>query len=286
MYSLPVREPSVLELNSGPACYGSGRAVLGLALSLALLVVAGCATQQQGAGPGVAPLRVGVTANCAPFIFKNGRDVVGLEAQFARDLGAALGRPVRFVHLRRRDQIPALAAGKADIIMSGLSATRERAALIAFTGPYLRTGQMALVRAPDLAKYFVPRDPSATPFRVLTSRGRIGVEVATSGERFVRGSCPRAKQVTYASSQRGAEALAAGKIDILVHDAPVVWWLATQNREAGLVPVPVYLTEELLTWGVRKDDTELLSACNAFLSDYRRNGDLDRVIKYWLPRTR
>src|SRR5215471_14493718 len=73
-----------------------------------------------------APLRVGVTPNFPPIIYKEGGQLAGAEVDFAQALGAELGRPIQFVELSWEDQIPALADGRIDIIMSSMSITRAR----------------------------------------------------------------------------------------------------------------------------------------------------------------
>ena len=58
--------------------------------------------------PDVNILRVGVTPNAPPLIFKQGNAIVGLEADFAREFAKYLGKSPRFVELEWEDQIPAL----------------------------------------------------------------------------------------------------------------------------------------------------------------------------------
>jgi polar amino acid transport system substrate-binding protein len=90
-------------------------------------------------------LRVGVTADAPPLIFKKGDAYAGLEAELAEELGRFLHKDVRFVEVPWEDQIQTLLDDRTDIIMSGISITPLREVLIAFSIPYFRTGQMALM---------------------------------------------------------------------------------------------------------------------------------------------
>src|SRR5580765_8042281 len=84
------------------------------------------------------PLRVGITPEYPPLVFRLPDGTNGLEIDFAKALGHELGRPVEFVVLRW-DQLPdALTDGKIDIIMSGMSVTKARQIRIRFSEPYLR----------------------------------------------------------------------------------------------------------------------------------------------------
>ena len=78
--------------------------------------------------------------------FKQGGELGGLEVEAARELGEQLGRPVEFIEVKWEDQIPALLAGRTDIVMSSMTSTPERRLRVAFSNPYLRVGQMMLIK--------------------------------------------------------------------------------------------------------------------------------------------
>ena len=224
-------------------------------------------------------LRVGVCANAPPLIFKQDRNIVGLEAELAGALAAEMGKTLRFVELKWNDLIPALLEKRIDIIMSGMSVTNTRQVRIAFSGPYLTVGQMALVRGEDVSKY-------RGAYSIIFSKGTVGTEKGTTGDFLVRQKFSKARRVSFDSPERAVTALIKGNIDILIHDAPVVWWLASEKESKGVSPVPAFLTEEHLAWGLRYEDTELLEKTNAFLTSWRDNGRLRNVIKKWMPYVR
>ena len=113
-------------------------------------LMAGCAqTTKPPAEPKVADaatLRVGVTTTSPPFVFKQAGEIVGLDADMAREFARFIGKTPRFVDLKWDDQIPALLENRIDIIMSGMSITNMRQMSIAFSQPYYRSGLMAMVR--------------------------------------------------------------------------------------------------------------------------------------------
>ena len=94
------------------------------------------------------PLRVGVSATREPFNFvdANGR-ITGHDAELSRRIGEKLGRPVEFQNMKFTALIPALQTGKIDIIITGMSATPERAKKIDFTQRYYELHQVLLVRS-------------------------------------------------------------------------------------------------------------------------------------------
>ena len=63
----------------------------------------------------------------------------------------------------------------------------------------------------------------------------------------------------------------------------MVLYLASENETKGLTVLYTFLKEEDLAWGVRKDNVGLLESANDFLQTFNEAGDLNKVIKYWIP---
>jgi len=229
-------------------------------------------------------LRVGVSTNAPPLIYRQGKEIVGLEAELARELAKHLGKSIQFVDLKWKDQIAALLDGRTDIIMSGMSITRKRQVRISFTTPYFKTGQMALVRREDKNRY--PKG-----FAGILGQSpvlKFGVVRATTGEKFVRQNFDQASRIrVYNTSREAMRALSTivlvNRIDILIHDGPILIMLAAEDESSKLAILPYYLTEEYLGWGIRKNDTELLASANAFIDMMKREGRLDTIVQRWIP---
>jgi polar amino acid transport system substrate-binding protein len=227
------------------------------------------------ASPDAAPLRVGVTPSFPPVIYKEGGKLVGVEVDFAKALGEELGRPIKLVELDWEDQIPGLAEGKTDVIMSSMSITQARSLRVNFCKPYLIVGQTVLVRREDAHKYMMGFPPIPP--------GTIGVIKGTTGDFLVQQEFSRTKRKTFTSPRDAAKALEKKKIDLFICDTPVVWWLSGMNESQGLVVVKVYLSSEQLAWAVRKSDPELLASVNNALEKLQKDGRALEIIKRWLP---
>ena len=247
---------------------------------LAAVIGGGCAGGQAPAT--VAPatpaqgsvLRIGVTPNYPPLIFKRAGVIVGIEADFAARLGEYLRRHIEFVELPWTTLIPALQQGRIDIIMSGMSVTPERGRAALFTEPYLRVGQMAIIRARDAARF-------GHPAALSRGRWRVGYEVGTTGARFVQDTLRQATGVSFPSADAGLRALRAGEIDVFIHDAPTAWRIA-EDREGILLGLYTPLTEEHLAWAVRMSDASLRQQLNAALSAWRQDGSLQAILDRWI----
>lgn len=92
-------------------------------------------------------LRFGTAAVNEPFSFRDGsRAVVGLDVEIASRVAARLGRKLEIVDMEFGAMIPALIAGKVDIIGACITITPERAKSVLFSNAYYTGGISALVR--------------------------------------------------------------------------------------------------------------------------------------------
>ncbi len=229
-----------------------------------------------GAEPSAARvLRVGVSAKSPPMIFKEAGRITGVEADLAEALGKELGRPVVFVDQDWEDLIDALCEDRVDIIMSAMSITPARRYRVAFTKPYLKVGQMALTRSGEKYNYLLN----------LASQAEhgVGLKAGTTADFLVRQEFPRLKRKYYKSGDEAAAALVKKKIHLFISDAPMVWHLAGLYETKGLTVMPLVLSQEELAWAVRRSDTQLLDAANAFLQKAQDSGELNRTFSKWMP---
>lgn len=224
------------------------------------------------------PLKVGIAPVYAPLATKEKGKLAGVEVDFANQLAKDLGVKVQFVEVAFSDLIPALLDKRVDVVMSGLSATKERAAQVAFCESYLQVGQMALIRKKDFSRL---RDPE----QMNTPESRVGVHADTTGSEYAHRELKQAKISEYPSVDKGVAALRAGEIDFFLHDAPTIWRI--RGREADkyqdLSGRYTPLTEEHLAWAVREDDPGLRDHLNATLEQWIDAGFVDRVLNRWIP---
>jgi polar amino acid transport system substrate-binding protein len=222
-----------------------------------------------------APLRVAVYPQAAPMIFKSGGKYTGIEADFARGLAAALGRPVEFVDCDWNNLISAVLDDKADIIMSGLSITGLRQVRVAFCFPYLRIGQVPLCRRGELALY-------GNNVSLYNIRGVVGVVAGTTADLLVHEQFSYAQRDTYPTLPDAVQGLLDKKADLVLTDFPLALWQSAEN-ESTLAVVPIFLTQEDLAWAVRKDDDALRAAANVYILQIKDNGQLTQIVRKWLP---
>jgi ABC-type amino acid transport substrate-binding protein len=77
-------------------------------------------------------------------------------------------------------------------------------------------------------------------------------------------------------------ALKQGRINMLVFDAPQVWWTAARE-EASLQSFPELLNNESLAWAISKNNTALLEEVNAIMGKWKEDGTGERIFQNWFP---
>jgi polar amino acid transport system substrate-binding protein len=237
--------------------------------------VATAQSQPDTTRPAAPPLRVGITPNYPPIAFQQEGTLRGLEPDLARALGQELGRPVVFVEHPWKALMPSLEAGEIDVIMSGMSITVARQRRVRFVQPYLRVGQMAIVRKADLIDL-------GSPELLYRTDRRVGFVAETTGETLVKSKIPKAQYVAVTSADEGLQALRQGQIDAFVHDAVTAWRVGDHESQDTIEGLFSPLTEEYLAWAVRKDDEALHSELNAVVAQWRRTGRFRDMFNKWL----
>jgi len=222
-------------------------------------------------------LRVGISPDYPPMIFKQGKKLAGLEFELANILARELDRLVKFLELRWDQQIPALMAGKTDIIMSGMSVTKARQVVrIDFTDYYLKSGLLAAMRIQDSPRYRNVKD-------IMDTSLPVGVVRNTTSEVFVKKNLTNASRIVVLSqADSGPLELKRRTIDLFVHDAPSIIWLVSKH-EADITGFWKPLNTEHLAWGVARGNDALLHEVNSILRKWKQDGTLNRVISRWLP---
>ncbi|MBW1883507.1 MAG: transporter substrate-binding domain-containing protein [Deltaproteobacteria bacterium] len=240
---------------------------------LATLVLTGCTTGTPDLRPS---LRVGIAPSYPPVLFEQEGEIVGIEADLARIMAEEIGRRLVFHRYSFPELLDALEHGEVDLAMGGLSITPERSRRVRFTEPYLQVGQLAVIRAQDIARL--------GRVRWIKRRGtKVGYERGTSGEDYVANRLPRSAAFAFDSVAEGIRSLRAGRIEYFIHDSPTIWRLAGDPAHRDLIGLYRPLTEEHLAWAVRRDDTTLHALLDSTISHWKREGLIEPILNRWIP---
>jgi membrane-bound lytic murein transglycosylase F len=197
------------------------------------------------------------------------RDELALAVAFARKLEL---RAVPVVISDRSELIPALRAGRGDVIIGSLAITPDRAEQILFTRPVRLVTQEVVVpkadrtirKLADLAgKTVTVRTSSSYASTLARLQSRVkGLEVKPARE--TEDTFDLIQKVA-----RGEEAVTVADSDILA---------AALTFEPGVKAAFTLVERDLIAWGVRKENPALKAAIDAFLVERALTGYKDRAV--------
>jgi len=215
----------------------------------------------------------------APFFMRDadGR-LDGLDVALARDIAGNLGVDVRFV----RDAatygglVDLVARGDADVVISLLSRTLERALRVSFTRPYAELHQALLINRLRTARLRPQNDPGAALNRAGV---RIGTIAGSAYMGFAANGFTEAEVVGYPSWVQAVGDLLAGNLDALLYDEIEVLSWQRENRSMSLYVKTVVLRErkDHIAMAVNWRDTHWREWLNLYLETITETGALERL---------
>src|SRR6201991_1048215 len=192
----------------------------------------------------------------------------GLDVEVARLIAKDWGLEFEHVPTTGASRIPALQTGKADLVISSLSYTAERAKVIDFSLGYavLRT----VIAAPK----------SVTVKKLADLDGKtVGTVRGTTHDTQLTKEGPKGmKLVRYEDDATEAQAFLSGQVDIFSTAEMVVSQLDKKNP-ARQVEIKFILDNFKLCVGVKKGEQRLLDEVNKWVLANIKNGKLNALNK-------
>jgi polar amino acid transport system substrate-binding protein len=225
------------------------------------------------------PLRIGVAATREPFSFvdKDGR-VTGHDGELARLIAQRLNRPIEFHNMKFMALIPALASGKIDMIVTGMTATDERRKSVNFTQSYFANAQVLLTRKPGAPAVAGGGGLELRSQDDLADK-RIGVMLGTVYDGYALQKWPKASIQNYQAFPDLVLALGTGKVDAILYDAEPLREILRERPDLTQFGPPLFT----LPMGIGfKKGNPLKEDFNRFLTEIRSNGVYDDMTTRWI----
>ena len=214
-------------------------------------------------------LVAGSSAEYPPFEYVADGKLVGYDVDMADEITRRMGVKVAWEKIDFKGIVAALTAKRVDVLITALTWTPERAERIAFSDPYFDAGIGAIT----------PQSSAIAKVEDLTGR-RVGVQLGSSGERYVRETVGSkvGQLLTYDSITLAINDLKNGRVDAVVNPLPVLRY-AVRN-DAGFRYTAVWDTR-VVGINTRLDDKELLAEINRHLRDLKSEGFLAKLETKW-----
>jgi polar amino acid transport system substrate-binding protein len=219
------------------------------------------------------PLRVGMELGYPPFEMRDEKgEPRGVSVDLARALADFLGRPLEIQNLPFDGLIPSLKTGKIDLILSSMTATEERARVIDFSDPYLKTGLCVLVGVKSEAKTITDLNQSGKT---------IVVKKGTTGHLYATKQLKAPTVLVLDKEGTGVLEVVQGKADAFIYDQMSIFshWKRNQGTTRALLDP---FQQESWAIGLPKG-SPLREKVNAFLKGYREAGGFEKLGERWLP---
>ena len=224
---------------------------------------------------------IGTEALYPPFeqFAADNKTIEGLDPDLGKALGEVLGIEVEFTHTAFDGLLTALDGGRFDLVMAGITDTKEREAIYDFVN-YFMTGQSIVVKKGNPSDIHGIADLCGKPVAVLkasTQEKLLGEfnENECAGNAIDIGSFPSDRDALM-QVQSGRSEAAFTQDAVGAYNAKTIGG-GTQfeigNSEA-LLPVPVGIV-------FRKDSTQLRDAFQAALKEVIANGAYDEILAKW-----
>ena len=225
-------------------------------------------------------LRIGCEATYPPFTFRDGGEIVGYDVDLAAVMCESLGVEPEFIDTQWSGVIPALYAGRFDIIMSSMSYRRERLEKVAFSIPYAEASQALLIRAEDADTIMSINDLSGKVLGVkLGSPGEM-MKPALEEEIAAAAGAGFSEVKIYDDHPAAYLALSQGSVDGVLNTLPTLGQVMKDRPGAYALVRPV----GQLNWAgiaARKEDPEIVEWLDSELTRLKGNGEIYALQEKW-----
>ena len=217
--------------------------------------------------PGV--LTMGTNATFPPYEYKDGDDVVGIDAEIAQALADKLGLKVKIVDMDFDSLIASVQSGKIDMSLACMTVTEERKQNVDFTDSYATGVQVIIVK----------EDSDIASADDLEGK-LIGVQQGTTGHLYCADDFGEENVIPYANGATAVQALLQGKVDCVVIDQEPAKAFVEAN--AGLKILETAYTTEDYAAAVSKDNPALTAALNSALQELKDDGTIQGILDKYI----
>ena len=205
-------------------------------------------------------------------------NLIGFEIDVGKRLGEDLGVEVNFIPTAWDGIIPALIAGKFDVIISGMTVTPKRNLTVNFSIPYAHSG-MRLVANKKMAEGKATLEDFNKSDVVYV--GRRG----STASQFLKRSFPKATGRFFDEDGQSFLEVVNGRATVTAgYDPTPATWLARYPGDL-VVPINKIFNQGAEAFALRKGDVDTLNVFNNWILLRWQDGFLQERNDYWF-RTR
>ncbi len=237
------------------------RTLLTAALTLGLAWSAGPAFAQE-------TIRAVTDATFPPMEFVKDGKRTGFDIELVEALAGAMGKKVEWIDIDFKGLVPALQAGRADIAVSAIYITPERAKVVDFTDPYYAGGLVVMTK----------KDGPIKTLKDLDGR-KVSVQVGTKSVNYLKEHYPSVQRVEVEKNQEMFNRVQSGRAEAAVTGKPAAKLFAQSTPD--LTVLADQITTEDYGIAVPKNKPELTRELNAALQKIKADGSYQAIVNKW-----
>ncbi|GBG95945.1 transporter substrate-binding domain-containing protein [Lactococcus termiticola] len=221
-------------------------------------------------------LKVGLQADYPPFEFQslqNGKNqIVGSDIDLANAISKKLGVKLEIVNMSFNNVLSSLQAGKIDLGISGITATKEREKAFDFSEPYYTADNYLLVKKSDLNKY-----QSIDDLKGKT----ISAQKGSVQEKIVKEQLKSANLVSLSAVNDEINEVKAGLVQGAVIENLIAKSYVAQNPDLAIVDSVKLKTEDAsYAVAMSKDSGNLKKEVDEVIKQMKASGELEKSIDH------
>lgn len=205
---------------------------------------------------------------------KNGK-IIGFEIDLARYLADSMNVNLKVQKMQFSELLPALKAGKIDMIFSGMTITVARNRDVAFVGPYFISGKAILTSKATLSSISDPNDIDRKNIKVTALKG-------STSQDFVEKILPKVTLVLAKDYDEGVGMVINGTVDAMVADHPICLVSIVRYPEHELFTIVAPFTYESIGAALPPNDPLFINLVQNFFNTLEGSGAMENLIDYWV----
>ena len=204
-----------------------------------------------------------------PYEYYENNEIVGIDAEIAEAIADKLGLEVEIQDMEFDSIITAVATGKADIGLAGMTVTPDREKNINFSDTY----------ATGIQSVIVTEDSDIQSIDDLAGK-KIGVQLSTTGDLYASDEFGEENVEKFNKGNDAVMALSQGKIDaVIIDNQPALSYVASTD---GLKILDTQYAEEEYAACISKDNDALLEAVNGALAELKEDGTIQSILDKYI----
>ena len=252
--------------------------LLGLAGIFALTSLAACSssTNTLDKVKNKGTLTIALNPHFAPFEFKtiqDGKDTIaGADIEIAKAIGDELGVKVKFSEMSFDNVLASVQSGKADIAISGISATKERQKIFDFSDTYYDSETVLLVK----------KDATEKTYKQISdfSKKSIAVQKGSIQENIAKANLSDATVVSLAQPGEAINELKSGQVEGVVLEKAIAKGYVDQNSDLTMSDIALKSdSNDAYAVAMPKGSDDLKAKVNKIIAKLKKEGKIDSYVQ-------